>query len=132
MDRAEQRLRGGLVEQRPQQRSRLLAIERLERQLLEIAAAAQLVAQPAQGVVAGEPVGSVGGDDHDRHLPDRRGKRREQLQARLVGPLQVIEDDQRLPAAREVGKSAAHGLEDRRTVALASRLAELGQEQGEV
>ena len=76
------------------------AVERLQGQLLEPAAAAQLVAQPAQPVVARQAVGAVGGDDQDRQLPQRLGQRGEQLERGLVGPLQVVEDEDQRPLAR--------------------------------
>ena len=68
-------------------------------ELLQLAAAAQLVAQPAQLVVARQPVRAVGGDHGDRHLPERRRERREQLERHLVGPVQIVEhrDDRRGP-----------------------------------
>ena len=83
-------------------------------------------------MVAGEAVGAVSGDDEDRQLLQRSGQGGEQLERGLVGPLQVVQDeDQRLRGA-EVGEGAADRLEDRGAFALGGGLAELGQEEGEV
>ena len=74
--------------------------------LVEAAGAAQLVAQPAQQVVARQAVGAVGRDDEQRHLAQRLGQGREQLERRVVGPLQVVEHDDSGPFAGQVRRSA--------------------------
>ena len=77
--------------------ARLLERQRAQHQLVEPAGAAQVVAQAPDAVVAREPVGAVGGDHQHRQLAERLGERGQQLERRLVGPLQVVEDDQRVP-----------------------------------
>jgi hypothetical protein len=131
-DGSDQRRRGSLGQQLGEQLSDPLRVERLQRQLLQLAAAPQLVAQPAQPVVAREAVGAVGGDDEDRHLRQRGPQRRQQLERRFVGPLEVVEDDDGGPLGAEVDQGAAHRLEDRRPFGPLGGVAELGQQQGEV
>jgi hypothetical protein len=58
------------------------------------------VAQAPQRMRARELVRAVGGDDQERQLAQRRGKGREELERRLVGPLEVIEQDGRRPLGR--------------------------------
>ena len=132
VDRPHQRRGGRLGQQLAQQFADRGAIERLERQLLELAVAAQLVAQPAEPVVAGQAVGAVGGDDQDRQLLQRARQRRQELERGLVRPLQVVEDDHRRRRLAEVGEGAADRLEDRRPFAVGGGLAELGEQQREV
>jgi hypothetical protein len=127
VDRAGEGGGGRFGQERVQQGGDAVAVERVERELLEPAAAAQLVAQPAQAVAAGEAVGAVGADDQHRHLLQRPGQRGDQFQGRLVGPLQVVEQDRQRPLGGEVGEGAAHRLEDRRPLGLGGGLAELGK-----
>ena len=91
-------------------------VERAQRELVEPARAAQLVAQPPHAVVARQPVGAVGGDHEHRQLAERLGERGQQLERRLVGPLQVVEHDERVPLGGDVGERAADRLEQRRAV----------------
>jgi hypothetical protein len=93
-----------------------------------VAEAAQLVAQPPQRVVAREAVRAIAGDGQHRDIDERR----EQLERRLVRPLQVVEEQDRRPRGREVGEGAAHGFRHGGGVAGCGRLAELGQQQREV
>jgi hypothetical protein len=81
-------------------------------------------------VVAREAVGAVGAQQHQRQLVERRREAREQLERRLVGPLEVVEDDER--GLADLGQRGADRLEDRRAVARRGLLAELGQQQREV
>lgn len=132
MDGPHERKRGGFGEQGLEQLRHSLAVERLQRNLLQAAGAPQLVPQPAQAMVAPEAVGAVGGEHEDRHLLQRLGKCRQQFQGRLVGPLQVVEDDRQRLRLAEVGEGAADRLEDRLAPALWGGLGELGEEEGEV
>ena len=64
---------------------------------------------------------------------ERLGERGEQLERGLVGPLQVVEHDERRRApGRCCAKAQLHRLEQRRPVARRRRIAELGQQQREV
>ena len=103
--------------------------ERRQRELVEVARAAQVVAQPAQAVAAREPVGAVGGDDQHPARGDRLAERREHLERGLVGPLQVVEQHERVA---EPGEGAVQRLEQRRAVGLGGRLAELREQPREV
>ena len=102
--------------------------ERRQRELVEVADAAQLVAQAAQRVVAREAVGAVAGDGQHRNVDERR----EQLERRVVGPLQVVEEQEQRARGREVGEGAADGLRDGGGIAGRRGLAQLGQQQREV
>ena len=115
-----------------QQLGRLLELQRAQHELVEPAGAAQVVAQPPHAVVAREPVGAVGGDHQHRQLAERLGERGQQLERRLVGPLEVVEDDQRVPLRGDAGERAADRLEQRRAVGRRRRRAELGQQQREL
>ncbi len=109
--------------------ARLGEPERRQQDLLEPACAAQIVAQAAQAVAARQPVGAVAADDQQPARGDRLRERRQHLQRGLVGPLQVVEQHERVAEARE---RAAQRLEQRRAVGLRRRLAELGQQPREV
>ena len=130
VDRDGERRRGPLGQEAREQLGGLAEVERRERELVQPAAAAQLVAQPAQRVVARQAVGAVGAQQHQRQLVERRREAREQLERRLVGPLQVVEHDER--GLAELGERGADRLEDRRAVARRGLLAELGEQQREV
>ena len=106
--------------------------QRGERELFQAPVAAQLVAQMSQRVVARQAVGPVAGDDEDAQLAERLGERGEQLERRVVGPVQVVEQQQHGLLAREVGERAPHGFGHRRRVAGRRRVAELGEQQREV
>ena len=133
MDRARERRRRA-ARRAPARAARRvsLEVERAQHELVEPAGAAQVVAQAPHAVVAREPVGAVGGDHEHRQLAERLGERGQQLERRLVGPLQVVEDDERVPLGGDVGERAAHRLEQRRAVGRRGRLAELGQQQREL
>ena len=109
--------------------ARLGEPERRQQDLLEPARAAQVVAQAAQAVAARQPVGAVAADDQQPARGDRLRERRQHLQRGLVGPLQVVEQHERVAEARE---RAAQRLEQRRAVGLRGRLAELGQQPREM
>ena len=129
VQRPHERRRRAVREQDREQLARPGGVERRERQLLEVPAAAQLVAQPAQHVVAREAVGAVGADDEHRQLGQRRGEPAEQRERGLVGPLQVVEHHERGADRLE---RAPDRLEDRGPVAARRGLAELRQQQREV
>ena len=132
LDRPGQRRRGRAAERLRKQRGGVLELERRERQLAEMAAAAQLVAQAAHAMVARQAVGAVCRDDEHGQLVERRCERRQQLERALVGPLQVVEEDQHVALAGDMRERAPHRLEQGRAVARRSRLAELGQDQRQV
>jgi hypothetical protein len=123
------RRRGG--EHSYQQLARLVLVERVEHDLVESPASSQLVPEPAQHVVAREAVGPVGRDHEQGQPADRLRERRQEVERGLVGPLEVVEHDQRavLGHARE---GRMHGLEQRRAVAHGGGLPDLGQDQRKV
>ena len=132
LDRPGQRRRGRAAERLRKQRRGVLELERRERQLAEMAAAAQLVAQAAHAMVARQAVRAICRDDEHGQLVERRCERRQQLEGPLVGPLQVVEEDQHVALAGDMRERAPHRLEQGRAVARGGRLAELGQDQRQV
>ena len=107
------------------------SVERLQHQLVEPAVAAQLVAEPAQAMVAGQAVGAVGGDHQHPHL--RREGASAASSSRVVSSDHCRSSRTTIAAARaEMGEGAAHGLEDRRPLGLLGGIAELGQQQRQV
>ena len=132
VDRAHERRRGCLAERQHEQLGRLLEVERAQDELVEPARAPQLVAQPPHAVVARQAVRPVGRDHEHRQLAERLGERGEQLERRLVGPLQVVEDDERVALRGDAGEHPPHRLEQRRTIRGRGGLAELGHEQREL
>ena len=129
VDRAGQRGSGIRAERLCDEVGRLLEVERAQRELVELTGAAQVVAHAPDPVVAREPVGAVGRDHEHRHLPERLGERGQQLERRRVRPLQVVEDDQRVPLRGDVGEDAANRLEQRRTIGGRGGFPELRQQQ---
>ena len=129
VERTHQRRRRRRGQQRRQQLAGAVEVERGERDLLQLAAATQLVPQPAQRVVARQAVRAVGADHEHGQLGERGRQRAQQRERRLVRPLEVVEHDDRGP---ELLEGAADRLEDRRAVAAGRRLAELRDEQREV
>jgi hypothetical protein len=110
----------------------VVEVERRQRQLDEPSRATKLVPQAPQPVIPWKPVGAIGGDDEDRQVAERDGERREELERRLVGPLQVVEDDERVAVGGEMRQRGADRLEQRRAVGLGGRRPQLGQQQREV
>ena len=94
------------------------------------APAAQLVSHPPQRVLARQLVGAVGADDQQRRLGSGRPELGEQLERRRVGPLQVVEDEQRAAVAPR-STTSAQRTASRSVVAVdaVGRRAELGQQQ---
>ena len=132
VDRADQRRRGRPVQHHGEQLGHVGASQRPERELVELAGAPQLVAQPPDAVVARQSVGAVDGEHQHRQLGDRLGQRREQLEGRLVGPVQVVEHEHDRLFAREVRQRAADRLHQRRLVGLGGGRSELGQDHRQV
>ena len=129
VERVHQGGRRPVRQQRREQLRRRRLVERRERQIVEVTAAAQVVAQPAEHVVAREPGGAIGADDQQRQLLQGGREPAQQRERRLVGPLQVVQQHERGADRLE---RAPDGLEDRRPVAARRRLAELGQQQRQV
>ena len=84
----------------------------------------------AQLVVAREPVGAVRAEQHQRQLVELRREAGEQLERRLVGPLEVVEHDER--GLADLGPRGADRFEDRRAITRRRLLAQLGEQQWEV
>ena len=83
-------------------------------------------------MVARQAVRAVGGDHQHAQLRERLPQRAEQLERRPVGPLEVVEDDERAAVPRQPFERAADGLEQRRAVRGRSGLSELRQDEREV
>ena len=125
------RVRGGARELRDALAG-LRLVERVQCDLVECAVAPEVVPQPTQRVRAVQLVGAVGRHDQQRELAQRQRERAEQLDRGLVGPLQVVEQQRRGPLGHERREPAADRLHERRAVAASARLAELGEQHGEV
>ena len=93
VDGMDQRARGRVAEHLRQQRRGAGFVERLERDLVEDAAAAQVAAQAPQRVFAREFVGAVRGDDQQGGVGEGGREVGEQLQGGRVGPVQVVEHE---------------------------------------
>jgi hypothetical protein len=132
VDGAHQRRRGGSAEHLRRQLAGLAGSERRERQLVEAAVAAQLVAKAPQRVIPRQAVAAVRGDHQERQPLDRRGEPGEQLEGGVVGPLEVVEDEERRAVVGDLRERASHRLEQRGPVTGRRGAAELGQDQREV
>ena len=129
VDRRRQVRRGALAEQPPDQLRRLRGRQGRQGQLVQPAAAAQVVPQAAQPVLARQAVRAVRGDGQHRQPLERLGQPRQQLQARVVRPLQVVQHQQHEPVAGQVRERVAHRLEERRRVGGGGRAAQLGEDR---
>jgi len=107
-------------------------VERLDDDLLQRAVAPEIVSQPAQRMRPRQLVGAVRRDDEQRHRAQRQRQRGEQLERRLVGPLQVVEQDRGGPLGDHPREPAADRLHERRAVGAGAPLAELREEHGEM
>jgi hypothetical protein len=110
----------------------VLGGERVERQLDQRALATQIVAQPAQRVGPRQLVGAVARHDEQGQLGEARRQCAQELQRRLVRPLQVVEQHRRRAARDHRRQAAADGFEQGRAVVRGPRVAQLGQEQRQV
>jgi hypothetical protein len=132
VDRGGERRGDALAERPLEQRARLLAVERPQHDLVEPAGAAQVVAQPPDPVIAREPVGAVGRDRQHRQLAERLGERRQQLERRLVGPLEVVEHEERTALGSDVRQGAPDRLAQRRAIRRRCGIPELGEQAREL
>jgi hypothetical protein len=80
-------------------------------------------------VVAREPTGAIGGDREHRQLAERIRERGQELERRLVRPLQVVEHNERVALRGDVGEGAADRLEQHRPIRGRRGFPELGQQQ---
>ena len=111
---------------------RVRGVERGERQLVEHPVAAQVVAQPPQRMRPRQLVGAVAGDDEQRQVGEARRQRGEELERRLVRPLQVVEEHRGRAVGDDRHQPAADRLEQRRAVVGGARVAQLGEQQREM
>jgi hypothetical protein len=111
---------------------RLLAAQRAELDLVQHSLAAQVVAQPAQRVHARELVGAVGADHQQRQVLQARGECGDQLERDVIGPVQVVEQQDGGTPVRDRRQRTADRLEQGRPVVARRRVAELGQQDGEL
>ena len=109
--------------------ARLLEVERLQDDLFERSLPAQLGAGPSQRMGAGELVRAIDPDHEHGHLRERPGEIDEEIERRVVGPLEVVEDDDRATRRRQ---RSAYRFEQRLLVAFGRGASELGQKQGEM
>ena len=107
----------------------LVAIEAGEIDPLDRAGAVELGEQGTQRMAAVEVVGSVGTDEHHRRAAEAAGEIHEQLARRTVGPVQILEHEQRRYAFGQPLEHAEQLFEQRAgDDAFARRRVELGQQ----
>jgi hypothetical protein len=109
-----------------------LGPERLDRDLPQVARAAQLAAHPPDRVPPGQLVAPERPQDQQWLLVDRTGQRGQQLEGGVVGPLQVVQEQRRRLPRRDRRQRQADGLEQRRAVAMGRGSAELREQQRQV
>jgi hypothetical protein len=114
------------------QRGRILAVERCHHQLAEAAQPAEVGAHATHRMAARDLVAAIGAEQEQRLALERPGQRGQQLQGRVVGPVQIIEEDNGGRAPGDRGKGPAQRLEEGRAVALRGRRPKLGEQAGEV
>ena len=132
VDRSHERRRGGGLEGEREQLGDVAGLQRPKGELLEPAGPPQLVAQPADAVVARQAIGAIGADHEHGEVAERLRERCEQLERRLVGPVQVVEDHQHGLIGSEAIERVADRLDERRAVRARGRLSQLGQEHRQV
>jgi hypothetical protein len=106
--------------------------QRADRQLTQLSRAAQVVAQAPERMGARDLVAAEGADHEDRQLVQPRREGGEELERRVVGPLEVVEQQQGRGIRPDRDQPAADGLEERRTVALRGRRTQLGEQERKV
>ena len=88
--------------------SHVAVAERAELDLGEPVIPAQQRPDGAQTMTARELIAAETADQSDRQAPCRIGQRGQQVEARLIRPLQVIEEQRQSAAARRGGQHRAH------------------------
>ena len=83
--------------------------ERAELDLGELVVSAQQRPDGAQAMTAGELIAAVTANQGDREAACRIGQSRQQVEARLIRPLQVVEEQRQGAAASRGGQHRAHG-----------------------
>jgi hypothetical protein len=91
---------------------------------------AQLGAQPAQRMAARHLVAAIRADDEQRLRLERRREHGEHVERRVVGPLQVVEEDRGRALGRDGGEGRDHLVAQRRAVQ-ARHADEVGQRGGQ-
>ena len=92
---------------RGDQRADAALVQAVERDALEQPVAAQVGEQLGERVVGADLGLAVGADDQQRRLVRRPHHVPQQVQRRAVGPVQVVEDEQRAARARTPRVSSA-------------------------
>jgi hypothetical protein len=131
-----QRPRKPVPRPRPQhpggERGGVRRAERVDGQLLEAPAAAQLRAHAAELVPARHLVAAVGAKDQHRCRLERPVQLQQQLGGGGVDPLEVVKEHHGGPLARELLEEVGDRLEQGRLVGVGGRRAELGEDQREM
>ena len=109
-----------------------LAVERLERQLDEVAHAAQLRAQPAQPLRVGGHLVPRRDHEQQRHLAQLGRERGEQVERRLVSPVEIVEQDRDRAGSRHRAERAPERLDQGRGPRVGRGRTELRQQMREV
>ena len=110
----------------------VLALERAQRDLDRLADPAQLRAQAAQPVGVGRHLVARERDEQQRHLAEAGGEVRQQQQRRLVGPVEIVEDDRDGAVRGHLRERAPQRLDQRGLAGVERRDPELGQQRREV
>jgi hypothetical protein len=110
----------------------LVRLEGRDDQLLQPTRAAEIGSQTADQVVSRQLVAAVSADHEDRLLLERERKRRHERERRLVGPLEVVQEDDGGTTAADRLEGAADRLEQRRAIRARRRASELGENERQV
>ncbi len=120
VERSDQRWTRHPAKDARRERCRSLPIERLDGDLAETTGAPEAGSGPPERMPARDLVVPVGADDEHRLVLDPDSERRQELQRRTVGPLEVVEDHRRRLLPGDRGECGADCLEYGRAIALLS------------
>jgi hypothetical protein len=131
-DRGRERRPRLLAQHERHQHASASLVERLDRELGEPSSTAELRPRAPERVAARQLVAAVGADDEQRHAGRQGGQRGQHLDRGCVRPVQIVEEHERRARGRKRRERGAQSLHERRSVAAARRVAELGQQGREV
>jgi hypothetical protein len=95
-------------------------------------AAPELVPEATQHVIARKAVGPVRRHYEERQLRQRLGETREEVERRLVGPLEIVEHEEGVLVFSDAREGGIDRLEQRRPVARGRGLSKLRKDQRQV
>jgi len=109
-----------------------LGLQRLDEELAQLAGAAQLAAQSAQWMAAGHLVAAVRTDHEAPVCGEARAECGERVERGVVGPVQIVEEDEHRVPFAHYPERGAQRLPQRQRITVGSGLAQLWQERGQV